>query len=441
MSDYTLRQHDLRGHRPRTRTRQPSPDKPLPQATHHNAGSTDGSNSPVAAPPPPARRPTRARGQGRIELLAAARRITPRDRWIIRMLHEHTVLTTTQLARLGFASLRAAQLRLRTLHTLHVVDRWQPFLTSGSAPMHHVLGPLGVRILAAEEGIDLAQLGYRRDRALAHTHRLTLAHDVGVNTFFTDLATHPHLTLTAWWSAGRCGRYFGHHAHPDGYATLRTRDPRGARPAGRATHNNTSRPEGGAVGEWEFFLEYDTGTEPHPKLAAKLAHYQRLAAATGIATPLLIWITRPRREPNARHALAGAHSRLAHPHLVPVFTATPQPSGHPDDRTPAGHVWLPLHPAHTPGRIGRRSLTELATSPVSARRGDPRDPRRSDPATLQSPLATRGTIDLPAPLPHPSWDWPTTRRGTRRPSPPDHASGATPPHLRATGAEPARRPW
>ena len=146
---------------------------------------------------------------------AVARRITPRDRWIIRMLHEHTVLTTDQLARLGFASLRTAQQRLQLLHRLDVLDRFQPYRPTGSAPLHHLLGPVGARILAAEEGLDTAALGYRRQRTLAVAHRLSLSHDIGAATSIIDLATHPDLHLTRWWSAARCARLYGHHARPD----------------------------------------------------------------------------------------------------------------------------------------------------------------------------------------------------------------------------------
>ena len=128
--------------------------------------------------------------------VAVARRVTPRDRWIIRMLHEHTVLTTDHLARLGFPSLRTAQQRLQLLHRLGVLDRFQPYRPSGSAPLHHLLGPVGARILAAEEGLDITALGYRRQRTLAVAHRLSLGHDIGVATSIIDLATHPSMRLT-----------------------------------------------------------------------------------------------------------------------------------------------------------------------------------------------------------------------------------------------------
>jgi hypothetical protein len=356
-------------------------------------------------------------GDSASAVLRAARRITPRDRWIIRMLHEHTVLLTTHLARLGFDTLRAAQLRLRTLHALGVVERWQPFQRYGSAPMHHVLGPLGARILAAEEGVDLAALGYRRDRALGHAHRLTLTHDLGAASLLTDLATDPDLVMGRWWSARRCTRYFGHHTRPDAYATLTQagiRDTAPRHPAHRSAPPGpqppTSATPGWSWGGWGFFLEYDTGTTALRVLAAKLDGYHRLAVATTLPTPVLFWITRPGREPGARAALTHAHRHLTHPHLVPVLTGTPQPSGDPADEHPTGQVWLPLTGTHPVGRPGAGSprwrLADLAT-PAPPGHPGPAGPARSDPRLRPPdtdplhPPATGRVVDLPDPPPHP----------------------------------------
>lgn len=338
-----------------------------------------------------------ARRWGRIDAATAARRITPRDRWIIRMLHEHTVLTTTQITRLAFPALRPAQQRLHTLHRLGVLDRFQPFLIRGSAPIHHVLGPLGAQILAAEEGIDLPALGYRRHRALGVAHRLTLAHDVATNTLFCDLATHPEHRMTRWWSAARCARLFGHHVRPDGYTTLATTDPNS--PGGHRW--------------WEMFCEYDTGTENLTALASKLTGYHRLAAATGITVPVAFWITRARREPSARAALAAAHRALPDPRLVPVVTATPQHLPHPDslardpgprgddDATAAGRTWLPLHAPVAKGRYrqGRWRLTELAAA--APRLEGPRHRADLGLHTADDPVNPSGRVELPAPLPYP----------------------------------------
>jgi Replication-relaxation len=99
----------------------------------------------------------------------------------------------------------------------------------------------------------------------------------------------------------------------------------------------------------DFFLEYDTGTEPLTRVAAKLAGYAALAARTGITTPVLFWLPSARRE-------AALHARLAGPPPpgipgaacagqipgVPVATAAPGAS----PQGPAGTAWLP---AGSPG--------------------------------------------------------------------------------------------
>lgn len=65
-------------------------------------------------------------------------RLTPRDKWIARMLWEHKVLTAHQITALAFPSFRSGRMRLRELYLWGVVDRFQPFVTLGTAPMHYV---------------------------------------------------------------------------------------------------------------------------------------------------------------------------------------------------------------------------------------------------------------------------------------------------------------
>jgi hypothetical protein len=250
-------------------------------------------------------------GRSAAERLAAlAGRLTDRDRTLCRLLHDHRVLTTPQLVDLGFASRNAAEHRLAILHQLGVVDRFRPHRTPGSAPYHYVLGPLGAALLAAEHDQEPTQLGYRRDRALALAHSQRLGHLLGVNGFFAALAraarSHPEAALEAWWPEQRCAAQWGRLVHPDGYGRWHEHDRR-----------------------VDFFLEYDRGSEPLSRLAGKLPGYAELAHATGIATPLLVWLPTPAREAAARQALAASS--------LPVATATPQ-----RDHTPAGPLWLPL---------------------------------------------------------------------------------------------------
>ncbi len=277
--------------------------------------------------------PGRPRAAGRLartpELAAAlAARLTARDRWLLRMLHEHRVLTTTQIAGLAFGTTRAATARMSVLYTYRAVDRFRPLAPAGSAPLHFILDDAGAAVLAAEDGTTPAALGYRRDRAVAIALSARLGHTTGANGFFTELAAAARASrgrheLECWWSERRCAAIWGDLARPDGY--------------GRWTEQPPGRPPATA----DFFLEYDTGTEDLPRLIAKLAGYAALAARTGIPTPVLFWLPSPRREAALRarlagpppHGTPGATSAAQIPG-VPVATAAPGTEG------PAGAAWL-----------------------------------------------------------------------------------------------------
>jgi hypothetical protein len=167
---------------------------------------------------------------------------------------------------------------------------------------------------------------------VAHSQRL--AHVVGVNGFFTALVASARqdrsqaasvATLAAWWSERACAARWGRIVRPDGYGRWRE----GAR-------------------EVDFFLEYDRGTEPLDRLAAKLAAYGELADASEIPTPVLFWLPSSGREVSVRQALAG-EGRWNRVRFL-VATASPTLA-----LGPAEAAWLPL------GRTWpRRRLIELA---------------------------------------------------------------------------------
>ena len=191
-------------------------------------------------PPYPAL-PGRPRTTGRLargpELAASlAARLTARDRWLLRMLHEHRVLTTTQITQLAFGTPRAATARLLALYQLRAIDRFRPLAPAGSAPLHWVLDEAGAAVLAAEDGITVAEFGYRRDRALAIALSPQLAHTAGTNSVFCALAAQGRqagdAALTCWWSERRCAGVWGDLARPDGYGRWTQHSP-GAAPAAR----------------------------------------------------------------------------------------------------------------------------------------------------------------------------------------------------------------
>lgn len=233
------------------------------------------------------------------------------------------MLTSSQIADIAFTSLRKAQDRLVTLHRLDVVDRFRPRRWAGSGPFHFTLGPAGATVVAADRGVDVADLRWRRDGAGALAVSQRLAHTVGVNGFFTALVrttrTRPGCDLAQWWSERRTTDAWGTLVRPDGYGVW--------------VENGTRLP---------FLLEYDTGTERLARLSAKLNGYADLARAAGHRTWVLFAFPTPGRE-------AAARPMLTHP-LVPVAT-----TALPTDRSPADQHWLPV------GQQGQRQkLVSLA---------------------------------------------------------------------------------
>jgi hypothetical protein len=272
-----------------------------------------------------------------------AGRLTARDRWLARMLHEHRVLTTQQIVDLAFPAVRSANHRLLELYKWRVVDRFQPFVHTGTAPMHYVLDIAGAVALAYEDGLEPKDLRYRHDAAIGIAHSLRLAHSVGTNGFFTNLVAlsrrpgAPH-RLTTWWSETRCGRHFGDMVRPDAYGRWREMGK-----------------------EIEFFLEFDFGTEDLATLARKLRGYEKLAAATAITTPVLFWLPSNRREASARRALTEARAQLDRPTLVPAATSAAGLGTVAGENTPASARWLPIQgkDSHSSRRLRLAALSDV----------------------------------------------------------------------------------
>ena len=333
-------------------------------------------------PSSPASLPGRPRTAGRVarspELTAAlAARLTARDRWLLRMICEHRVLTVGQVADLAFGTVRAASRRMTTLYRHRAVDRFRPLAPAGSSPMHFVLDEAGAAVLAAEDGITPAQLGYRRDRALAIALSPRLAHDTGANGIFTALAaaaraSSGQASLECWWSERRCAAAWGDHARPDGYGRWREQSPGGGPPAVA-----------------DFFLEYDTGTEDLPRLIAKLAGYAALAARTGIATPVLFWVPSPAREAALRARLAG-----------PPPPGPGRRLGRTDPRRPGRHR-RPRHQRRRPGRGGLAARRRPSAEAATGRPRPARHPRAGAGPQPAAPSALPWHPPDPAP---PSWN-------------------------------------
>lgn len=276
--------------------------------------------------PPPVRA-----GRGAFAVAALAARLTPRDRQLCRLLWEHRVLTSHQIAEVAFPILTLAQRRLTTLAELEVVDRFRPLVLThtGSAPYHYTLGPAGAAVLAAENDQTVRDLGYRRDVAQRIAHNQHLAHVLGCNGFFTALLRHARhhddADLLEWWPERRCAAAFGAAVRPDAYGRWR---------------------EHGAT--VAFHLEHDNASEWVQRVAGKLPGYAALFRAQRAWRPVLLWLPTTARERSVRRAI---------PHgEVPVATAARD--SNPD---PADAIWLPIT---APATGPRYRLAQLADPAV-----------------------------------------------------------------------------
>src|SRR5258708_28520277 len=119
-------------------------------------------------------------------VLATSGHLTERDRYLVRMVGEHRVLTTDQLCALGFGNVITARHRLGVLVTIGVLRRFRPRRDVGSAPRHYLLGPVGAALLGAEDRDECKWLPQgRADPPPALERSQRLAPLTGGNPFFT----------------------------------------------------------------------------------------------------------------------------------------------------------------------------------------------------------------------------------------------------------------
>ena len=236
--------------------------------------------------------PVRPPPVSNVRVIKVVRRLTARDRFLCHVLYDHQVLLTAQVTDLCFGNVITAQHRLSTLVGLRVLDRFRHFRQQGSEPYHYVLDAMGVEIVAADRGIEVSRAEARRLRSLALTDSQRLAHLIGVNGLFCQVARSARrdrdVTLSEWWSERRCANGWGAVVRPDGFGTL-------VGPKGRV----------------EFLVEVDRGTEPLKRLAEKLTGYADLVRATGWSPWVCFAFPSPRREAEARRVLDHPSLRIA----------------------------------------------------------------------------------------------------------------------------------
>ena len=222
--------------------------------------------------------------RGGAALAALASRLTDRDRRIALDCYEHRVLATEQLRRLHFRAARTARERLQELCELRVLASFRPaqHAGQGSAQNHWVLDEAGALVVAAELGLERAELRWRAQTALAIASSSKLAHQLAVNEFFSRLTEEARAAggeLERWWGERRSRDLLDGIATPDGYGRLQV-------------------PGEPAL---ELLLELDRGSEDHGRLKEKARRYAKALPRSELRDPLVLLLL-PSRERTARAA-------------------------------------------------------------------------------------------------------------------------------------------
>ncbi|MGA5304573.1 replication-relaxation family protein [Nucisporomicrobium flavum] len=262
-------------------------------------------------------------------MAAELTRLTPRDRLLLDLLHEHQTFTTDQIHTLAFTSVARARIRLGQLYTREILDRFRHYQRPGSQAWRWTLGPIGAAILAATRGDALPRPAAVRDATARLAMSPTLTHLVVTNGFFVALTGHArghdNIRLGRWWNEARCRQAVGTVVRPDGHGVWVA--------AGHGV---------------PFWLETDLGSETLSRVAGKLDGYAVLPRAR--AYPVLFWLPTAAREANLHAHLA----RTGVPDGVRVATAVADHAA--EVGGPAGPVW---RVTGTPGRV---TLADLPTS-------------------------------------------------------------------------------
>ena len=275
--------------------------------------------------------------------------LNERDRAILTSLLEHKILTTEQLTALFFRSRRRCQHRMRELKDLELTSAFEPAneFGRGRLPDHHHLTETGSAVLARLHGVARSSLSWIPDED--YRDNRNLRHRIGVNAFFCALIEAsrqaPGHCMHQWRPERRVRTPAG-EIQPDGF--------------GRYLH------PGGA---FEFYLEYDRGTEGPAALTTKLEGYLALHRGWGQGgggfPNVLVLVPNPSREAFVAAALTAACGRRnAHDKGAPsMFSSTEELV---TGRGILGALWLSL------GDGGER----IALLDLPARDASPYDPSR-----------------------------------------------------------------
>lgn len=246
--------------------------------------------------------PAAAGRRGGAAVAALAARLTDRDRRIALNCFEHRVLTTEQLRRLHFQAARTARERLQELRELRILASFRPPRQprAGSSPNHWVLDEAGALVVAAELGIERAELRWQASAALAIASSSKLAHQHAVNEFVTRLAEDAQTVgggVDPWWGERRAAELLDRIVSPDSYARLKL-------------------PGEPAL---DLLVELDRATEDHQRLREKTRRYAKALARSDLPAPLVLLLV-----PSLGRAERAAGTLAASPAPITIATWTPE---------------------------------------------------------------------------------------------------------------------
>jgi hypothetical protein len=132
--------------------------------------------------------------RGGIDVASELRRLMPRDRWLLELLNEHQVFTTEQVAALGFDHIHTARNRLVLLNRRGILARFRDGARPGSQQWRWTLDLIGAAWIAARAGEPEPKPAVIRRRINRLASWPGLAHRLGTNGFFVDLAAHARHT-------------------------------------------------------------------------------------------------------------------------------------------------------------------------------------------------------------------------------------------------------
>jgi hypothetical protein len=113
------------------------------------------------------------------------------------------VLTSSQVADVCFTGEHRARMRLAELYALDVLDRFRPRRGGSPVPFHWVLGPLGAALIAAEHGVVVSDVAWRRRLASELAASQRLARKLDGYARLAAAAGHPNWVLFSFPSPRR----------------------------------------------------------------------------------------------------------------------------------------------------------------------------------------------------------------------------------------------